>query len=155
MAAGVRLGGRTALLLTLAGFLVAPAVQAQISPFTQSIAAAAAPDAAIAAYYAQNGYTPLWTGPDQAERRNLLLTALSHAADHGLPVQRYDAVALADAFRAARTEGDRIAGRLLCIDGHPAAQRRRHPRLAPHGGEFAQRVGALDRVEVRLGRSEA
>lgn len=98
------------LALVLASFLVAPAVQAQISPFTQSIAAAAAPDAAIAAYYAQNGYAPLWTDPDQAERRNLLLTALSHAADHGLPVQRYDAVALADAFRAARTEGDR--GRL-------------------------------------------
>ena len=82
----------------------------QISPFTQSLAAAAADDAALAAFYAARHYAPLWTGAEDAARRNDLLAALSQAATHALPVQRYDANALAAAFRGAVTEGDR--GRL-------------------------------------------
>ena len=97
------------LALTVWGGAV-PAVQAQISPFTQSLAVAVAKDEPVAAFYAARDYAPLWTGAEDAERRTTLLAALSRAGDHGLPVQRYDAQALAEAFRTARTEGDR--GRL-------------------------------------------
>jgi len=76
------------------------------SAFAQSLAAAAAGDEAIAAWYRDNGYDPLWTGADDAERRAALFTALATARDHGLPAARYDAAGLADAFRTAQTEGD-------------------------------------------------
>jgi murein L,D-transpeptidase YcbB/YkuD len=81
--------------------------QPQISPFAQTVAIAAAKDDALSAFYAKRNYQPIWTAADSAERRAILLGALSRAADHGLPVQRYDARALAEALRAARTEGDR------------------------------------------------
>lgn len=84
--------------------------KAEVSPFSQSVAIAAAKGEVIAAFYAARSYEPVWTRAADAERRNALFAALTHAADHGLPVQRYDAQALADAFRAAQTEGDR--GRL-------------------------------------------
>ncbi|MDQ1847984.1 L,D-transpeptidase family protein [Gemmobacter fulvus] len=102
--------GLVAMLLATAAMTVPQSVQAQVSPFTQSVAIAASEDEAIAAFYAARNYAPVWTDAGNAERRNVLLTALTRAGDHGLPVQRYDAGALADAFRAARTEGDR--GRL-------------------------------------------
>lgn len=102
--------GLVAMLLATAAMTVPQPVQAQVSPFTQSVAIAASEDEAIAAFYAARNYAPVWTDAGNAERRNVLLTALTRAGDHGLPVQRYDAGALADAFRAARTEGDR--GRL-------------------------------------------
>jgi L,D-transpeptidase YcbB len=98
----------TALVLSLA--LLPMTAQAQPTAFSQSLAAAASDEAVIAEWYARTGYEPLWTGADDVERRAALLAALSTAADHGLPVQRYDARALADALRAAETEGDR--GRL-------------------------------------------
>ncbi len=84
--------------------------QADVSPFSQSVAIAAAKGEVVSAFYAARNYAPVWTRAEDARRRNALFAALAHAADHGLPVQRYDAQALADAFRAARTEGDR--GRL-------------------------------------------
>ncbi len=102
--------GLVAMLLATAAMTVPQPVQAQVSPFTQSVAIAASEDEAIAAFYAARNYAPVWTDAGNAERRNVLLTVLTRAGDHGLPVQRYDAGALADAFRAARTEGDR--GRL-------------------------------------------
>lgn len=92
--------------LALATAIPAPAL-AQPSAFSQSLAAAASDDAAIAEWYAKTGYEPLWTGADDADRRGAFLTAIASAADHGLPVQRYDVVALTDALRAAQSEGDR------------------------------------------------
>ena len=94
----------------LAAIIGGHPAQSQISPFSQSVAIAAAKGEAVSAFYAARNYQPVWTGAGDAERRNALFAALAHAADHGLPVQRYDAQALADAFRAAQTEGDR--GRL-------------------------------------------
>ena len=100
--------------LALTCFLAVPAqadtVQSDTGPFSRSVAAAAVEHDVVAAFYANNSYAPVWTGADQAERRAIVLQAFARASDHGLPVQRYDAVALADAFRAASTEGDR--GRL-------------------------------------------
>ncbi len=93
---------------------VALAVCAQAAPlraeepaFVQALAADVATDAALAAFYQSRGYAPVWTGPADAERRSALVNVLARAADHGLPVARYDAGALVAAVRAAVTEGDR------------------------------------------------
>lgn len=93
--------------LALSAALAAAPVWADVSPFAQSLAIAAAETESVAAFYAARSYAPLWTGPGQTARRAELLAALARAPDHGLPVQRYDAQALADALRAARTEADR------------------------------------------------
>lgn len=87
-----------------------PSAEAQVTPFTRSISEAASADEALATFYRDRNYRTLWTSAADAKRRAALLSALSRAGDHGLPVQRYDAAALIAAFREARTEGDR--GRL-------------------------------------------
>lgn len=83
---------------------------AALGAFRSAIAVAAADDPAIAGFYAQRGYAPLWTTADDAGRRAALLATLAGAGAHGLPVRRYDVAELKAAFAAARTEGDR--GRL-------------------------------------------
>lgn len=83
------------------------AVSAQTAAFTQSLAATASADDVVATWYRETGYETLWTGAEDADRRAALLTAISSAKDHGLPVARYDAAALTAALRAAVTEGDR------------------------------------------------
>ena len=99
--------------LTTALALALPAgVQAmvQTTAFTQALAEAATGGEEVAAFYAARDYAAVWTGPADIERRQVLLTALDRAFDHGLPVARYDARALRAGFAAAVTEGDR--GRL-------------------------------------------
>lgn len=78
--------------------------------FAAALAEAAAADPAVADFYSARGYAPFWTGPADADRRAALIAALDGAAAHGLPVARYDPATLAEAFRTARTQGDR--GRL-------------------------------------------
>jgi murein L,D-transpeptidase YcbB/YkuD len=80
------------------------------SPFVQSLAVAASADEAVAGWYQARAYDPIWTGADDAGRREALFAALATAKDHGLPPARYDAEGLKSAFAAAQTEGDR--GRL-------------------------------------------
>lgn len=92
--------------VAFAAILSDPA-QAQPQAFAQSLAASAAEDEAIADWYRKTGYEALWTGGDDADRRQAFLAAIATAADHGLPVQRYDATALTNALLAAETEGDR------------------------------------------------
>ena len=82
----------------------------QTSVYAQALATSAATDDALSDFYRARNYQPLWTGPQDAARRELLLNALDTAALHGLPTVRYDSAALRDGFRAALTEGDR--GRL-------------------------------------------
>ena len=101
--------------LAVSSLLAAPAQAqisspAQISSYAQSMAEAAAEDQVVAEFYRGRAYATLWTGPQDAPRRAVLLAAFADAPLHGLPVQRYDAAALAAAFRGAVTEGDR--GRL-------------------------------------------
>jgi murein L,D-transpeptidase YcbB/YkuD len=86
----------------------APAAQPRA--FVSALAAAAAEDEVVAGFFRDRGYLPLWTGPEDAGRRAALMAALDGAAAHGLPTARYAPAALAAAFAAARTEGDR--GRL-------------------------------------------
>lgn len=90
----------------LAGALPAMA-QDLPSPFVQVLAGAAAQDDAIAQFYLDRDYRPLWTTPDAAPRLSALFAALDGASLHGLPVARYDAGLLRDRLRAAETEGDR------------------------------------------------
>jgi L,D-transpeptidase YcbB len=94
--------------LTVATLCLGPQIAlANVTPFSQSVAISASADADVAAIYAARDYAPLWTAATDAPRRAALLTVLSGAQDHGLPASRYDATALATAFQAARTEGDR------------------------------------------------
>ncbi len=78
-----------------------------VSPFAQAVAEAAGEEAGISAFYRDRDYAPIWTGPDDADRRAALLSALARAAEHGLPVSRYDPQALIAAFHAVRSERDR------------------------------------------------
>jgi murein L,D-transpeptidase YcbB/YkuD len=98
--------GLLCLSLSLAPFVPQPAM-AQTTAFTQSLAATASADDAIAEWYRTNGYQTLWTGPADAPRRAAFLAAIATADLHGLPAARYDARALAAALAAAQTEGDR------------------------------------------------
>lgn len=106
-----------------AGLLAAPVLAQQVLPlaaqstpvetqraFATALAEAAAADPAVADFYSARGYAPFWTGPADAARRAALMSALAGAASHGLPVARYDPAAMIEAFRSARTQGDR--GRL-------------------------------------------
>ena len=98
----------------LAAALVALATmgmaRAEVTPFTQSLAVAAAERDDISAFYLARNYAPVWTTADSAPHRLALLAALSRAADHGLPASQYDAEKIIRAFQTAKTEGDR--GRL-------------------------------------------
>jgi murein L,D-transpeptidase YcbB/YkuD len=99
----------TGCLALILGFTGEPA-RAELaigSAFARSLATAVAETEEIAAFYRASGYKDLWTGSDDAERRQAALQAFSRAGDHGLPVARYDAAALVAAFQSARTERDR------------------------------------------------
>lgn len=102
----IRHRGILAVFLTFSPLIPALA-EPQSTAFVQSLASAAAEDAVIADWYRTTGYEPLWTGADDADRRRALLSAIAGAADHGLPVQRYDAEALTAEILAASSEGDR------------------------------------------------
>ncbi len=105
--------GRTvgaAMVLSLGLCLSPVAARETAPPFAQAVAVALAEDEALASFYAGRAYRTLWTGAPDAERRAALFAALDGAAAHGLPIERYDAAALREAFAAAVTEGDR--GRL-------------------------------------------
>ncbi|WP_103334101.1 L,D-transpeptidase family protein [Pseudotabrizicola formosa] len=100
-----------ALSASLLGFAAQAPLLAQSlpSPFVQTLALEASQEEAVAAFYRDNAYHTLWTGAAErdVERRTALFAALSRAADHGLPVGRYDATRLAAMLAAAQTEGDR------------------------------------------------
>ena len=99
---------RAALSVILLGAGVsAQAEGAQSGPYAHALAEAVSDDPALAAYYRDHDYADLWTGADDADRREALLAAFAGAGDHGLPTRRYDPAALIEIFKAARTEGDR------------------------------------------------
>ncbi len=74
--------------------------------YRQAVAENAAENDALAEFYRQRDYAPLWVGSDGAGRRQALLAALERAADHGLPAARYDATALTEALRLVRSNRD-------------------------------------------------
>ena len=101
MMAGVGLVGAAPLAL--------PSVaQAQQFPaFRLALAEGVSSSPELSAFYRTHGYAPVWTGPDQAARRQALVTALARAGEHGLPTARYDLEGLMAAFRAVQSERDR------------------------------------------------
>ncbi|MEM9474664.1 MAG: L,D-transpeptidase family protein [Pseudomonadota bacterium] len=74
----------------------------------QAIAEAAAGDRALSAFYKANGYTPIWTGRSNTDkkRRQEFIKAVSNADPHGLPAQRYSPDLITTNLRRVRSERD-------------------------------------------------
>ena len=88
---------------------LAPSVsQASSTGFRQAVAEMAWENDAVATYYRENGYEPLWTATtDAAEaRRRALLQALEEATQHGLPDMSVKAAALVEQMRNVRSTRD-------------------------------------------------
>jgi L,D-transpeptidase YcbB len=94
-------------LMALLTFFISEPASAQVTAFRQAIAEGAASESDLAAFYRGREFAPIWTRSGDAERRNALLTALDGAADHGLPVSRYDVDGLRAAFMDADTPYNR------------------------------------------------
>lgn len=99
-------------IMVLFGAGVAPAQPAPSSglAFRQALAEELAASPALAAFYRERDYAPLWTSSGDATRRAALFGALDMAPGHGLPAERYDAAGLKEAFRGLTSERQR--GRL-------------------------------------------
>jgi len=78
----------------------------RVTAFAQALAEAASEDPVLAAFYRERGFAPVWTGPEDAERRRMLLSSLARAAEHGLPARRHDPAALTAAFHTVASERD-------------------------------------------------
>ena len=83
---------------------------AEVSPFRQAVAEAAAGDPILSGFYRDHDYAPVWTSSADAVRRAALFIALDHAGDHGLPVRKYGADQLRQGFE--RMTSERQRGRL-------------------------------------------
>ncbi len=96
--------------IALTGFaLLYPATaRAQVTPFMQAVAEAAAKDHDIAEFYKANGYRPIWTGKGTRDknRRAALLRALKSAGDHALPVDSYNIELLKANLRRVSSQRD-------------------------------------------------
>ncbi|MDE4131767.1 L,D-transpeptidase family protein [Phaeobacter sp. QD34_3] len=98
-----------ALALCGAGLALTPTpATAKVTAFKQAVAAHASANDAVAQFYRENGYEPIWTGSDQASqlRRAALLRALEEASAHGLPDRSSLATGLIEQMRNARTVRD-------------------------------------------------
>lgn len=84
-----------------------PALAQQFPIFRQALAEGVSENRALSTFYRETNYAPLWTGAEHAARRTALVSALSRAAEHGLPAARYDLPGLLAAFAAVETERDR------------------------------------------------
>jgi L,D-transpeptidase YcbB len=96
-----------ALLLAMAAGTVPAA--AQISPFMQAVAEAAAEDEDVAAFYREQGYEPIWTGNGREDRARLaaLVEACPGRTLHGLPSDRHAPEQIEALLRGIATERDR------------------------------------------------
>jgi murein L,D-transpeptidase YcbB/YkuD len=92
---------------TAGGVLAVQTALPALNAFRQAVAVAAAGDEAVADFYRDRDYRPIWTGAADADRRSTLLTALSLAGAHALPAARFDPAALIAELHAARSETDR------------------------------------------------
>ncbi|WP_170480621.1 L,D-transpeptidase family protein [Ruegeria arenilitoris] len=76
--------------------------------FQMALAENTASDPALAAFYRQNGYEPVWVGNhvEHAVRRATLVRALLNTDQHGLPDGRYDPQGLVAKMETAKTTRD-------------------------------------------------
>jgi murein L,D-transpeptidase YcbB/YkuD len=99
------LGSVTAAALAVALF----ATQAPAFPaFKQAVAETAARDDAIAAFYREAAFDPVWIGEGEiyVARRKALIAALSRVEDHALPASRYGVDQLVAQMASARSSRD-------------------------------------------------
>lgn len=82
--------------------------QAQVTAFKQAIAEAASSDDGVAAFYRENNYQPIWTGPGDLDRarRAAFLAALGDMSLHGLPDRSVEVAQLTQQMQSARTTRD-------------------------------------------------
>ncbi len=88
--------------------IFATPASSQSLAFKQAVATASARDEAIATFYKERNYKPIWTGNGDRQRRRAFLDAVSKASDHGLPIGRYDADQLKrdlGSFKSAKARG--------------------------------------------------
>lgn len=83
-----------------------PAPRLIFSEQEMALAQAVARKPGLAAFYGTNGLKPIFTGAEGAARRTALIAAVARAPEHGLPMQRYQAVTLADLNRDAPDAAD-------------------------------------------------
>ncbi len=85
-----------------------PSDQGATTAFRMAVAENTTSSEQIAAFYRENGFTPLWVGetPEHANRRAALIKALSETEIHGLPSASYDVQALIDQMQTARSVRD-------------------------------------------------
>lgn len=104
-----RFGRWTAVAALLAGApqIAGATADSLISPFAQALAEASAGSGVLQDFYRARNQMPIWTTPEDGARRAALFAALDGAADHGLPVGRYDPVRLRAGIAAIRSESDR------------------------------------------------
>jgi len=100
------LSGQIAIILTL--FMLASAVQAQVTAFRQAVAETAARDDDLAAFYRARDFEGIWTGSSEEvqARRHAFLGALADAGAHGLPAARYDPADVIAMLQGADTAAD-------------------------------------------------
>ena len=103
-----------ALLLAFVGllFFVSPSsALAQVTAFKQAVAEAASDDEAVALFYQERDYKPIWTGRGNKDRqrRTALIDAFNKSGAHGLPSEQYQSAALKQAIQAAKSPAQRGA----------------------------------------------
>jgi len=94
-------------LLALFVLTFSPTAQAQVTAFKQAVAQAASDNDAIAAFYRERDFEPIWVGKSDASRRAALLKALQKAPEHALPMERYDPALIRANFKNAKSARDR------------------------------------------------
>jgi len=82
---------------------------AQDAGFQQGLLQASANSPAIAEFYQNHEFAPLWTGNSNKTRWRALMDALGNASAQGLPTASYNAAALASAYDRARSPSERGA----------------------------------------------
>ena len=94
-----------ALLAALAPVGSADAQDLRVTQFAQGVAEAAARDEDLAAFYRARNFEGIWTGAGEeaVARRNLFLGALTQAASHGLPADRFSADRVVTLLVSAQT----------------------------------------------------
>ncbi len=100
------LAASAALSVMLAAAPLAALTPADLA-FRQAVAEQSAETDAVAAFYRERDFAPIWTTGADAARRQGLFAALAGAPGHGLPADRYDAEALREQFRTVRSERER------------------------------------------------
>lgn len=100
---------RTATALAFGAVSVPALAAAEVTTFKQGVAASASSHDALASFYREIGFEPIWTGVDDDDlaRRAGLLAAIGNGALHGLPPMSVDADMIRQKMSDVRSERER------------------------------------------------